>query len=62
MACYRIYVVNRDTQLANDINAECSSDQEACVFAESLLKLSAQVEVWRGTKLVRVLSLSMPSE
>ncbi len=62
MAWYRIYIVSRDDQLPSDISAECSNDQEACVFAESLLTLSAKAEVWNGPKLVRVLSLSMASE
>ncbi len=62
MAWYRIYIVSSDNGCSSDVSAECSDDQEACVFAERLLTPSAQAEVWNGSKLVRVLSLSMASE
>ena len=62
MAWYRIYIMNSDNLSSSDISAECSDDQEACVFAESLLTPRAQAEVWNGTKLVRVLSLSMAAQ
>lgn len=62
MACYRIYAMDSNNQLVSDISAECRDDREACVLAESLLKPGAQAEVWKGTKLVRVLSLAMAAE
>lgn len=62
MAWYRIYIISNGNQLVSDTNAECSSDQEACVLAERLLGPGAQAELWKRTKLVRVLSLAMIAE
>ena len=62
MACYRIYAMDSDDQPVSDTSAECCNDREACVLAESLLTPGAQAEVWKGTKLVRVLSLAMAAE
>ena len=59
MAWYRIYIIRSDNLSSSDIGAECSDDQQACVLAKRLLTPREQAEVWNGTKLVRVLSLSM---
>jgi hypothetical protein len=62
MACYRSYAMDSDNRLVSDTSAECRDDPEACVLAKSLLKPSTRAEVWKGTKLVRVLSLAMAAE
>lgn len=61
MAYYRIYVLNGDKHVINRTFADCETDREACVLAESLLEPGVQVEVWNGTRHVRVASLpSLP--
>lgn len=62
MAWYRIYIMSSDKLSSSDISAECSGDHEACVLAERLLTRCEQAEVWNGTKLVRVLALSMAAQ
>ena len=62
MAWYWISIMSSDNLSSSDISAECRDDQEACVLAERLLTRCEQAEVWNGTKLVRVLSLSIAAE
>lgn len=62
LAQYRIYLKNNDEQIITHANADCASDREACMVAESLIEPGEQVEVWNGLRRVWPVGLSIASD
>ncbi len=62
MARYRIYLRDSDDRIIRRGEANCSSDREACIIAESLIEPGRQAEVWDGTRRVSLTGLSTVSD
>jgi len=58
MARYRIYLRDTEGQIMSHADADCASDREACLIAESLIEAGEQAEVWQGIRHVQLIGLS----
>lgn len=62
MARYRIYLRDHDEQIITHAHADCASDREAYMVAESLVEPGEQAEVWDGLRRVWPVGLSMATD
>jgi len=62
MAWYRIYLRDSDEHIIGHATADCASDREACMVAESLIEPGKQAEVWNGLRHVWLVGISMASD
>jgi hypothetical protein len=58
MVRYRIYLRDAEGRIMSHADADCASDREACVLAESLIEPGEQAEVWHGVRRVQLIGLS----
>jgi len=62
MVRYRIYLRDAEGRIMSYADADCASDHEACVLAESLIEPGEQAEVWRGVRRVQLIGFSKGTE
>jgi len=62
MVRYRIYLRDAEGRIMSHADADCASDREACVLAESLIEPGEQAEVWHGVRRVQLIGLSRSME
>ncbi len=62
MVRYRIYLRDAEGQIMSHADADCASDREACVIAESLIEPGEQAEVWHSVRRVQLIGLSKSTE
>jgi len=54
--------LNHGDQGMSHAKADCASDREACLLAESLIEAGEQAEVWDGLRRVRLIGCSAVSD
>ncbi len=62
MVRYRVYLRDAEGWIMSHADADCASDREACVLAESLIEPGEQAEVWHGVRRVQLTGLSRSTE
>ena len=62
MIRYRIYLRDAEGRIGSHADADCASDREACIVAESLIEPGEQAEVWQGVRRVQLIGLSKGKE
>jgi len=57
MVRYRIYLRDAEGRIMSHVDADCASDREVCIVADSLIEPGEQAEVWHGVRRVQLIGL-----
>ncbi len=62
MVRYRVYLRDAKGRIMSRADADCASDREACILAESLIEPGEQAEIWHGVRRVQLIGFSKGTE